>query len=130
MVEIKDLSLWEDIKAHTKPLVKRQVVKQFIRKYIQVNLTGPISYTLDLHGYTVQEAYNKLQDFVYNHYENESRYITVITGKGTPEKESFIHYEIKSWLETEVFKKYLKNYEWTNGNGALKIFLKKNKKRC
>ena len=124
MVELKDLDLWEQIKKQTKPLVKKQVVKHLIVKDIPIHYKKHYNYVLDLHGYTIQDAYELLQKFMEYHYKNKTKYVTVITGKGTPERESFIHYEIKNWLKSRLFIIYVKNFEWINGNGALKIFLK------
>jgi DNA-nicking Smr family endonuclease len=41
-----------------------------------------ISYTLDLHTFTVQQAYLRCQDFIYQHLQQHSHYVTVITGRG------------------------------------------------
>ena len=116
--------LWEYIKRTTKPLIKNKI-NYIVPQHISIKHKELIPYTLDLHGYTIQEAYDILKEFVYKHYLNHTKYIIVITGKGTPDKESFIHYEIKNWLETDSFKVYVKDFEWINGNGALKIFFKK-----
>ena len=124
---MKDLELWENIKKTVKPLAKKQVVQHLSRRYIEVK-QDYIPYTIDLHGYTVHDAYLNLIDFISYHYHNGTKYITIITGKGTPEKESFIHFEIKTWLNSRVFKKYLKNFEWLNGNGALRIYLRSHNK--
>lgn len=83
-----------------------------------------IPYELDLHGYSVQEAYENILDFIKKHYENKSKYVTVVTGKGTDKKEGLIHKEIINWFNTDKFILYIKNYEWINNNGALKIWLK------
>ena len=40
------------------------------------------------------------------------------------DKESLIHSEIEDWFETRYFSPYIREYEWINGNGALKIFLR------
>ena len=125
---MNDLELWENIKKSVKPLVKHQVVKQITKSYINVKKDYGFPYIIDLHGYTVHNAYLTLIDFIVYHYHKKSKYVTVITGKGTPEKESFIHSEIKTWLNSKVFKKYIKNFEWINGNGALRIYVSRHNK--
>ena len=125
---MNDLELWETIKKSVKPLVKHQVVKQLPKRYIIVKQKYGFPYTIDLHGYTVHDAYLKLLDFIIYHFHEKTKYITVITGKGTPEKESLIHSEIKTWLNSKVFKMYVKNFEWINGNGALRIYLSRHNK--
>lgn len=121
--QMDDLELWENIKKSVKPLVKHQVAKHLIYKNIPIRCGIIIPYNLDLHGYTIQEAYIKLKSFVLYHYENNTKYIIVITGKGTPEKESLIHSEIEGWLNNPFFKNYIRDYEWINGNGAMRIYL-------
>ena len=119
---MKDLELWENIKKTVKPLAKKPVVQLLIKhKFIIKNDTRP--YCLDLHGYTIQEAYNKLKDFIVYHKDNKTKYITIITGKGSIDKESLIHSEIENWISNSFFKNYIKTFEWINGNGALRIYL-------
>ena len=120
---MNDLDLWENIKKSVKPLVKHQVAKQLIYKNIPIRCGTIVPYNLDLHGYTIQEAYIKLKSFILYHSENKTKYIIVITGKGTPEKESLIHSEIEGWLDNPFFKKYVREFEWINGNGAMRIYL-------
>lgn len=120
---MNDIDLWENIKKSVKPLVKHQVAKQLSKRYIDVKKDYGFPYTIDLHGYTIHNAYLLIIDFIKYHYYNKTKYVTVITGKGTPEKESCIHSEIKTWLNSKVFKEYIKNFEWINGNGAMRIYL-------
>lgn len=120
---MNDLDLWENIKKSVKPLVKHQVAKQLVYRYIPIKCGNIIPYNLDLHGYTIQDAYIKLKSFVLYHSENKTKFIIVITGKGTPEKESLIHSEIEGWLDNSFFKKYVREFEWINGNGAMRIYL-------
>ena len=119
---MKDWEIWESLKKSVKPLAKKQVVQHLIKhKFIIKNDTRP--YCLDLHGYTIQEAYNKLKDFIVYHKDNKTKYITIITGKGSLDKESLIHSEIENWISNPFFKNYIKTFEWINGNGALRIYL-------
>ena len=118
--------IWKSVIENVKPLYVdnkytyiKPVNKTKLKKEIEY-----ISYELDLHGYSVQEAYENILDFIKKHYENKSKYITIITGKGTDKKEGLIHKEIINWFNTDEFILYIKNYEWINNNGALKIWLK------
>lgn len=119
---MKDLELWENIKKTVKPLAKKQVVQHLIKHRIIIK-EDIRPYCLDLHGYTIQEAYDKLKDFIIYHSNEKTKYITIITGKGSLNKESLIHSEIKYWLDTRFFRKYVRKFEWLNGNGALRIYL-------
>lgn len=118
--------IWKSVIENVKPLhvdnkytYIKPVNKTKLKKEIEY-----IPYELDLHGYSVQEAYENILDFIKKHYENKSKYITIITGKGTDKKEGLIHKEIINWFDTDEFILYIKNYEWINNNGALKIWLK------
>lgn len=123
---MNDIDLWKQLISTVIPLkqtkVKTEVHKQYFKKVIY-----EISYVLDLHGYTVQEAYDKLIDFLTRHYTKHTKYITVITGKGNINKEGLIHREVEDWLTSKRFYNYIRSYEWINGNGALKIYLKREK---
>ena len=123
---ILDSDLWEQIKSTITPLKNKKVIYQTQHNYI---LTSKklLAYTIDLHGYTIQEAYNNLVKFISKHFEYNTRYIIVITGKGMPDKEGLIHKEICNWFSTRKFDDYIKSYEWINGNGALKVYLKRKK---
>ena len=118
-----DIILWNNIKDKVIPLEKN-IVKELPFCHISIEYPKPIIYILDLHGYTIQEAYDQLKIFINKHKERKSKYIIVITGKGKITKEGVIHKEIKDWLLTKEFKEKIKSSEWINGNGALKIFLK------
>ena len=118
--------IWKSVIENVKPLhvdnkytYIKPVNKTKLKKEIEY-----IPYELDLHGYSVQEAYENILDFIKKHYENKSKYITIVTGKGTDKKEGLIHKEIINWFDTDEFISYIKNYEWINNNGALKIWLK------
>lgn len=120
-----DIEVWNRLISTVTPLkktkVKTEVHKQYFRKVIY-----EISYVLDLHGYTVQEAYNTVIDFISRHYRINTNRITIITGKGI-NNTGLIKNEIVDWLDTNILKQYIKSYEWTNDNGALKIYLKRKK---
>lgn len=122
-----DKEVWNEVIKGIEPLCVNNIVyNKNIVKSIDYN-KNKIEYILDLHGFSVQEAYNKVYDFIKLHYERKSKYIIVITGKGLLNKEGLIHKEIILWLNTKKFKKYIKIHEWINHGGALKIVLNKSK---
>ena len=120
-----DIAMWNKLISTVTPLkktkVKTEVHKQYFRKVMH-----SVSYILDLHGYTVQEAYNTVIDFISRHHRINTNHITIITGKGINDK-GLIKNEIVDWLNTNILKQYIKSYKWTNDNGALKIYLKRKK---
>lgn len=75
---------------------------------------------LDLHGISVQSAYDYTYQFIYESYIYNIKCITIITGKSGE-----ICFECIRWLNTEKFVKYIRKIEILNGGGALRIFLKK-----
>jgi len=111
----------DDIKAWKEVVDK---LKQSRRKRFAKNEIKQLPYILDLHGYGVQEAYDSSLNFIMQHIQVRSKYITIITGKGTDKKEGLIHKEIINWFDTNKFKKFIKRYKWINNNGALEIYLK------
>lgn len=118
-----DIEIWNNIKSKTIPLNKNIVISTIRPSLKSIHKTF-LPYILDLHGYTVHEAYNSLINFIDKHLIYKTKYITVITGKGNINKEGLIHKEIENWLNTNTFNQKIKTFEWINGNGALKIFLK------
>ncbi len=89
---------------------------------------------LDLHGFTVEPAYNKLYDFVCRCYDRKLRCLLVITGKGTkkkwPEESTGILREmVPKWLNEPAFRKKILSFSYAKakdgGEGALYILLKR-----
>ena len=123
-----DISLWEAIKKTLKPLIKNRATEPVSfpkRLRVRAAPARELLNTLDLHGLTVEEAYQTLRQFMILHVRANSKVITIITGKGTHQKEGQIHHEIMHWLETPFFRDKINAVEWLNGGGALKIRLKK-----
>ena len=87
---MNDDVLWQELCKSIKPLVKTKAHTS-INKIHFIRKKNIINYTLDLHGYTVQEAYDKLFQFLSKHSYDKTKYIIVITGKGSPDKEGLIH---------------------------------------
>ena len=126
-----DLTLWAEIKRTIKPLLgMRSVEPTPFPKRLRVYAPPPreLQDTLDLHGLTVQEAYQALRHFITLHVRQNTRRIVVITGKGSPHKEGLIHHEIQNWLDAPFFAEKITGVRWLNGGGALEIRLRHRKK--
>ncbi len=86
---------------------------------------------LDLHGYSRDEAYNILVDFLNNSYQKKYRMLLIITGKGlnSPDKSSTIKESFFGWIQAwEVKDNFLYiNYahQKHGGKGAFYVLLKK-----
>ena len=99
--------------------------------------------SVDLHGYTLEQANKFIYDFIINSYKNEIKKIIVITGKGLHsdnEKNPYISKDL-SILKYSVPEFILNNKNLMakineikeadiedGGSGAFYIFLKKNSK--
>lgn len=129
---LSDLFFWENIKATFSPLKKKEekVLHPLPpRLHVRRAPGKELLSTLDLHGLTVEEAYQSLRRFIILHMQAHTKLITIITGKGTPTKEGQIHREISGWLETPFFREKINQVRWLNGGGALEIMLKRKKKK-
>ena len=99
--------------------------------------------SVDLHGYTLEQANKFIYDFIINSYKNEIKKIIVVTGKGLHsdnEKNpyvskdlSILKYSVPEYilnnknLMTKINEIKEANIE-DGGSGAFYIFLKKNSK--
>jgi DNA-nicking Smr family endonuclease len=103
----------------------------------------PKTRSIDLHGYTLEQANKSIYDFIINSYESEVNKIIVVTGKGlhsNNEKNpyvskdlSILKYSVPEYilnnknLMTKINEIKEANIE-DGGSGAFYIFLKKNSK--
>ena len=103
----------------------------------------PKTRSVDLHGYTLDQANKFIYDFIINSYKNEIKKIIVVTGKGLHsdnEKNpyvskdlSILKYSVPEYilnnknLMTKINEIKEANIE-DGGSGAFYIFLKKNSK--
>ena len=98
---------------------------------------------LDLHGYTILNAYEKFRDEVIKLHNKDKRCMLVITGKGvhlkrkesTEENPKLFHGKIKKsiidWIKEDQFKNYILTYQDAGfdhgGDGALFVYLRRKK---
>lgn len=83
---------------------------------------------LDLHGYTRDEAYHRLLQFINNALQEELRYVRVVHGKGYNSEDSFpvIKNLVNQTLrELNTVLAFCSAPEKEGGAGAVNIFLKK-----
>jgi DNA-nicking Smr family endonuclease len=101
-----------------------------------------VTKSIDLHGYTLEEANNSIQDFINKSYEDNINKLIVVTGKGlhsNNEKNPYVSKEL-SILKYSVPEFIKKNKELIRkiseiksaniedgGDGAFYIYLKKKK---
>tara|TARA_Y100001936_G_C16023839_1_gene641189 strand:+ start:955 stop:1494 length:540 start_codon:yes stop_codon:yes gene_type:complete len=98
---------------------------------------------IDLHGYTLIDAYDKFKNEVLKNYNNHKRCLLVITGKGVHKKFDNINDEkpklyygkiknsIKNWINEQDLKKYILTYQDAGiehgGDGSIFVYLRKKK---
>ena len=131
----KDKKDWEkfvkgDQQVENKDKNVLNINKQFLEK------------TIDLHGYTLDEANKKIFEYIENCYLNNIDKINIITGKGLRSKNTDNPYQSKdlSILKYSVPNYIMNNFELMNkilkidfdsvnspSKGNFDIFLKKNK---
>ena len=95
--------------------------------------------SIDLHGYTLEEANKKISEFIENCYANKIKKINVITGKGMRSKNledpyqskdlSILKYSVPEYIKnnSELMSKIIKiDFESVNSpsKGNFDIFLK------
>ena len=99
---------------------------------------------IDLHGYTLLDAQDKIKKEIIKNYENKKRCLLVITGKGLYQankndqfyehhQPKLFHGKIKNsiigWIKEDDIKKYVLTYQDAGfehgGDGAIFIYLRK-----
>ena len=112
-------------KKHKAPLLKRLLTGRFF-----LMKRPPLSTRLDLHHFTLQEAFGAFQDFLTEHAARETRQIIVITGKGAQGK-GVLRQEFPKWLERADIREKISRVETAparmGGDGAFLVYLKRKK---
>jgi len=85
--------------------------------------------TLDLHGYTIDSAFVKVESFIRQNFARERRLLLIITGHG--KGDITIHSEFQRWLNDSSISAYISQYQQApaslGGSGAWLLYLKKQK---
>jgi DNA-nicking Smr family endonuclease len=129
-----DLHLWDELKKTIRPLQFRKFLKRnekaapvpLKKNYVARPQPEVHSYVLDLHGLTLADAYDTFKSFVNVHRTLDTKYIHVITGKGS-KGQGAIKKEIGFWLETPAFEGIFAKKEWTRDGGSLTLTYKRKK---
>ena len=130
----KDKKDWENFTS-SKDKLPNKDLKYQVRKTVKIR-------SIDLHGYTLEQANKTIEDFINQAYEEKINKLIVVTGKGLHsqnEKDPYVSKNL-SILKYSVPEFILKNKSLMNiineiqdakiedgGSGAFYIFLKKNK---
>ena len=131
MKQTADIDVWNQFTQTIKPLSGKtdKHPREFPPQLHACRVSkGELVFELDLHGYTLDEAYKTVKKFIDLHYKKESKQIKIITGKGINQLGK-IKSEIELWLETPVFSHKIREIKWINSGGVLQITLKRNKQK-
>ena len=105
--------------------------------------TSPNNKTIDLHGFTLEEANKKIEKIINDAYEKDVSKVIVVTGKGihsNVEKDpyvskdlSILKFSVPDYIEnnSELMKKIIEIKDADKedgGSGAFHIYLKRKKK--
>ena len=103
------------------------LAKRFKREEFDVEAT------LDLHGVTEKDAYDKVCDFIQRAYNSGKRIVLIVTGKGISEEifseRGVLRKSVPLWLSGDEIGSLILGYknpsEKLGGRGALYILLRK-----
>ena len=111
-------------------------------KSLEEDNSNLIEKTIDLHGYSIENANVKIKEFIEQSYSRKVNKINIITGKGSRSKNfsdpyqsfdlSILKYSVPQYIKNNLdLMKIIKliNYEAVNNpnQGSFDIILKKNK---
>ena len=123
-MQVADEELWEEVKKTVKP-VKRKAKRDLPKRLRVVRTPSKLPQTvLDLHGLTVQEAFERSHKFIRQARKTGLKTVTIITGRGTTGK-ALIKNEFEGWLGNPQISPHIRTHRWQNRGGAIKIALKK-----
>ncbi len=128
----KDKEDWINFISKDEPLIDKDI-NQIKKKIFK-------SVSFDLHGYSLEEANDKIRDIIINSYNKNVKKLKIITGKGLHSKNEnnpyvskdlgILRYSVPNFIENqkELISK-IENIEEASvedgGSGAFYIFLKK-----
>lgn len=86
---------------------------------------------LDLHGYTLDKAFDVLKNFIHDQSRRNARCLLVITGKGGLLGRGVLKAEMPVWMNSGEIRSLILSYTTAQpkdgGNGAFYILLKRNR---
>ena len=129
-----DIKAWDEFISSNKPLENKDKNLEVIdKKFEKIK-------KIDLHGYSLDTANTKIEEFILNCYQNKIFKIIVITGKGTRSNNednpyvskdlSILKYSVPSFLKDNVnLKSIIKNISEADikdgRSGAFYVYLNK-----
>ena len=130
----KDKKVWNNF-INSKEKLPNKDLKNNQKKIINTK-------SLDLHGYTLEDANKKIENFILENYQNGINKLLIVTGKGlhsdveknpyVSKNLSILKYSIPEFIRNNnELNKYINSIAEASiedgGSGAFYIYLKKNK---
>ena len=130
----KDKKDWDKFLASSEKL-KDKDQREFKKNSLQIK-------SLDLHGYTLEEANKKVEEFINNSYLNNVKKLIIVTGKGLHSNNyenpyvskdlSILKYSVPEYItkNNSLMKKIIEIKEANikdGGSGSFYIYLKNNR---
>lgn len=119
----EDQKLWNDFTKDIRQITNDKITKSLPKKIVYINQqerfevpTALANYnvsllsskefrnlkiekTLDLHGLSATIAKQKIEQFLYNAYNNGIKLVLIVTGKGKPETPGILRALLPEWLQ-------------------------------
>lgn len=111
-----DRKLWEIVAKTVSPIDSPRHPIQRIERI-------SISSRIDLHGYTFEDAYDTVYEYLQICKENQLKEIVIVTGVGPAEPANSICREFPIWMETPKFSKYVRSFVAEHNGGSWRVKL-------
>jgi DNA-nicking Smr family endonuclease len=135
-IDPEDIKAWEDFKNQR---FLDGDKGEILKNYKKNNKTeNHIDFKIDLHGFSLEEAFNKIREVIENCYEKNLKNILVVTGKGLRSKVkenpylsedlSLLKYAVPNFIKdnfSEIISSIEEPDQNLGGSGAFLLRLKK-----
>jgi len=135
-INSEDIKAWEDFKSQKFLDGDKD---EIFKKSIKGNKKQDhIDFKIDLHGYSLQDSFQKIKRVIENCYQKDLRNILIITGKGLRSKVkdnpylsedlSLLKYAVPNFIKdnfSDIIKSMDKSDQSLGGSGAFLLRLKK-----
>jgi len=135
-INLEDIKAWEDFK--NQKFLDGDKGEIFKKSVNQNKKQDHIDFKIDLHGYSLQESFDKIKDLIENCYQKDFRNILIITGKGLRSKVkenpylsedlSLLKYAVPNFIKdnfSDIINSIEKPEQNLGGSGAFLLKLKK-----
>ena len=135
-INLEDIKAWDDFKNQIfLDGDKGEIIKRSIKKNKEQN---QIDFKIDLHGYSLQESFEKIKNVIQKCYQKDLRNILIITGKGLRSKVrenpylsedlSLLKYAVPNFIKdnfSDIINSMDEPDQSLGGSGAFLLRLKK-----